>query len=172
MPVRKNNFASLAAQWRIATIRAGACLLLLAGLGGFGNSALGRTPDGAFGMCRNFYGLLSKSKKIEAALAKKPFEYLGATHRGCEVRFAFDTADSDEVGIERMFYPFPGSPLAQDGWRAERQADGPGASAFDIRRGNVFCHIEWAFPSYLDDARQEYVIGKRTTGHVRCASGP
>jgi hypothetical protein len=90
----------------------------------------------------------------------------GDSYSGCVVRLNANRAKIKDAQYPGpLFYPSEGSALYQQGWRADREADGPDGTAFRISRQKVFCLVEghWdggddSDPKYVPSARYEVMV--------------
>lgn len=93
----------------------------------------------------------------------------GHSYSGCVVRLSGDrTKIKDAHYPEPLFYPSKGTLLFQQGWRADREADGPDGTEFRVSKQNVFCIVEGNWDGG-DDSGTKYVPSTRYEVIVSCA---
>ena len=90
----------------------------------------------------------------------------GHSYSGCVVRLQGNRTRIKEVHYPgALFYPFEGSALYQQGWRADREADGPDGASFRISKEDVFCLVQGNWdggddtdPRYVPSTRYEVIV--------------
>lgn len=93
----------------------------------------------------------------------------GHSYSGCIVRLEGDRTESRAVADPHsLFYPLEGSFLYQQGWRADREADGPDGTSFRISRQDIFCLVEGNWDGG-DDSDPPYVPSSRYDITVSCS---
>lgn len=109
---------------------------------------------------------LSVVPRLSLDKSTSSFTDNGHSYNGCVVRLKGDrTKINDAQYPGPLFYPSAGSALYQQGWRADREADGPDGTSFRISNQNVFCLVEgnWdggddSDPKYVPSTRYEVIV--------------
>lgn len=124
--------------------------------------ALGDACNEVYRKIGNFPGGLYRK-------TNETFEYEGRLYKGCVVTVVGDsTTFPGNTPLTHAPYPFPDSPAATAGWRADREADGPDGTAYRLSRGNVFCQITGWWDGG-DDADPAYVPSPLFVITAKCA---
>ena len=139
-----------------------ACLTGLA-LASFGCPARAGLLEEA---CDLAHRQLGSVPNLELNTSTGSFSDYGRSYRGCIVRLAGNRTKIEDAHYPGpLFYPSEGSALYRQGWRADREADGPDGTSFRIFRKNVFCLVEgnWdggddSDPKYVPSTRYEIIV--------------
>jgi hypothetical protein len=116
--------------------------------------------------CNYIYRQLSSVPNLNLTKSTGNFTDDGQPYRGCIVRLEGNRPKIKDAQYPGpLFYPAEGSTLYQQGWRADREADGPDGTSFRIAKQDVFCLIEgnWdggddSDPKYIPSARYEVIV--------------
>lgn len=116
--------------------------------------------------CDLAYRQLSSVPNLSLKKSVGSFTDNGQSYSGCVVRLDGDrTRIKDAHYPDPLFYPSEGSVLYQQGWRADREADGPDGTSFRISKQNAFCLVEGKWdggddsdPKYAPSSRYEVVV--------------
>lgn len=112
------------------------------------------------------YKQLSSVPNLSLNKTTGSFTDNGHSYSGCVVRLAGNRTKIKDVHYPGpFFYPYEGSTLYQQGWRADREADGPDGTSFRISKQNVFCLVvgNWdggddSDPKYVPSTRYEVIV--------------
>jgi hypothetical protein len=142
------------------------CVLGLALVGASIGARAGALEDACDLVHRKLSSVPSKSLKRSMG----DFERDGQSYRGCIVRLDGTTKTITDAHYPApLFYPSEGSSLYKDGWRADREADGPDGTAFRISKQDLFCLVEGSWDGG-DDSDPKYVPSTRYKIEVMCGS--
>lgn len=145
------------------TILAWSMGLVLAGLG---CSVRAGPLEEACGLA---YGQLSSVPNLSLSRTTGVFKVDADSYSGCIVRLVGDiTKVKRDQSLDTLFYPFEGSSMYRQGWRADREADGPDGTSFRISRRGVFCLVEGDWDGG-DDSNPNYVPSRRYEAIVSCS---
>jgi len=129
------------------------CLIVLAAPN-FGHATQTVLPEE---ICNLVYSQLNTVPHHDLNKLADTFTDNGNTYSGCVVRLNSDRTKIKGIHYPGpLFYPFEASALHQQGWRADREADGPDGTSFRISKQNVFCLIEGRWDGG-DDSDPKYV---------------
>lgn len=132
----------------------------------FGCSAQAGLLDEACGLAHR---QLNSVPNLSLNKSTGSFTDNGHSYSGCIVRLQGDrTKIKDAHYPGPLFYPSEGSALYRQGWRADREADGPDGTSFRISRQNVFCLVEGNWDGG-DDSDPKYVSSTRYEITVSCS---
>ena len=119
--------------------------------------------------CGLAYRQLSPVPNLSLNKSTSNFTVKGHSYRGCIVRLKGDRTRIKDVQYPGpLFYPSEGSTLHQQGWRADREADGPDGTSFRISKQNVFCLVEGSWDGG-DDSNSKYVPSTHYEVIVSCS---
>lgn len=136
------------------------------GLASFGCPAQAGLLEDA---CDLAYRQLSRVPNLSLNRSTGSFTDNGFSYSGCVVRLAGDrTKIKGDQYPGPLFYPSEGSSLFQQGWRADREADGPDGTSFRISKQNVFCLVEGSWDGG-DDSNPKYIPSTRYGVLVSCS---
>lgn len=98
------------------------------------------------------------------------FEEEGKVYTGCIATLIGDWSKSPTgtPSGEELLYPTADVGRGLQGWRADREADGPDGTSFRIQKGRVFCTIEGWWDGG-DDSDRKYVRSTLYQYSVACA---
>jgi hypothetical protein len=120
-------------------------------------------------VCGLVYRQFSSVPNLNLTKSTGSFTDNGQSYSGCIVRLEGDrTKIKDTQYPGPLFYPSEGSALYQQGWRADREADGPDGTSFRISKQNVFCLVEGNWDGE-DDNDSKYVPSARYQAIVSCS---
>lgn len=119
--------------------------------------------------CDLAYRQLSSLPNLRLNRSAGSFTDDGHSYNGCVIRLESDrTKIKDAQYPGPLFYPSEGSALYQQGWRADREADGPDGTSFRISKQNVFCLVEGNWDGG-DDGDPKYVPATRYEVMASCS---
>jgi hypothetical protein len=117
-------------------------------------------------VCDLAYRQLSSVPSLSLKISTGSFTDNGHSYSGCIVRLEGDRTKIKEVHYPGpLFYPSEDSALYQQGWHADREADGPDGTSFRISKQNVFCLVEGNWDGgehgdrkYIPSTRYEVIV--------------
>lgn len=120
--------------------------------------------------CDLAYRQLSSVPNLSLKKSTGNFTNDGHSYSGCVVHLEANRTKIKDVHYPNsLFYPSEGSVLYQQGWRTDREADGPDGTSFRISKQNVFCLVEGKWDGG-DDSDPKYVPSTRYDVIVSCGS--
>lgn len=98
------------------------------------------------------------------------FEDEGKVYRGCIATLIGDSSrlPSKAPPGGELLYPSADGPKEMQGWRADREADGPDGTSFRIQKGGVYCTVEGWWDGG-DDSDPKVVPSTLYQYSVKCA---
>jgi hypothetical protein len=130
------------------------------------------TPES---ICARFKKELDAFPHTKNEVVFRTFEHQNISYAGCGVEFrakrsVLERGDAPQKDYNTLFYPFAGSVMHKEGWRASYETGGPGATGYVITKGNILCLINWYFEAGIDETTNKLVTSDDLYGHVSCAT--